>query len=110
MLQLAPGTAALVDPVGFPGNPALVMPVTGDFTVNFEFEVDGESVSQYFNSFNGGPAGFEADNQSAFYYTPPVAPTPEPGSMLLFGTGLLLVGGFLRRRLAQPGVLGCEIA
>ena len=27
---------------------------------------------------------------------------PEPGSMLLFGTGLLIAGGFVRRRrLAQ---------
>jgi hypothetical protein len=29
-----------------------------------------------------------------------LAPTPEPGSMLLFGTGFLLIGGILRRRLA----------
>jgi PEP-CTERM motif len=28
-----------------------------------------------------------------------VSATPEPGSILLFGTGLLIAGGFIRRRL-----------
>lgn len=99
VLQLAPGTAVTLNPSGFPGSPALVVPVTGPFTVNFEYEIGGESVSQFFNSNNGGTGGFEASNQSAFYYTAPLAATPEPTSILGFGTGLFLIGGILRRRL-----------
>jgi hypothetical protein len=30
--------------------------------------------------------------------TPNVSPTPEPASMLLVGSGLLAIGGLLRRR------------
>jgi len=78
-----------------------VVPITGSsFTVNFEYEIGGESISDYFNSNNGGGSqGFQTNNQSGFYYTAPLAPTPEPTSILGFGTGLLLTGGILRRRL-----------
>lgn len=31
-----------------------------------------------------------------------IFPTPEPGSMILLGSGLLAVGGFLRRRITRP--------
>jgi hypothetical protein len=30
--------------------------------------------------------------------TPRISPTPEPASMLLVGSGLLAIGGLLRRR------------
>jgi|ERR1700678_849895 len=32
------------------------------------------------------------------------SPTPEPGTMLLFGSGLLILAGVLRRKLAGPAV------
>jgi hypothetical protein len=38
---------------------------------------------------------------SGAYIIAPPSPTPEPASMLLYGTGLLLVGGILRRRMTQ---------
>jgi hypothetical protein len=51
---------------------------------------------------------FASDNGAASPISDTVTAsiTPEPGSMLLFGTGLLIVGGFVRRRLlAQtPGI------
>jgi hypothetical protein len=100
VLQLTPSTAAEVNPAGFPGSPAFVVPITGSsFTVNFEYEIGGESISDYFNSNNGGSQGFQTSNQSGFYYTAPLAATPEPTSILRFGTGLFLIGGILRRRL-----------
>ena len=101
VLQLTAGTVAEVSPAGFPGSPAFVVPITGSsFTVNFEYEIGGVSISDYFNHFNGGAAqGFQTSNQSGFYYTAPLAATPEPTSILGFGTGLFLIGGILRRRL-----------
>jgi hypothetical protein len=63
----------------------------------------------------GGPAGpgaysltikdtFSAGGSAAFFNANGdiAAVTPEPGSMLLFGSGLLVVGGILRRRLLHP--------
>lgn len=43
-------------------------------------------------SANGSTASFGVNNGD-------IGPTPEPGSMLLYGSGLLVFGGILRRRL-----------
>jgi len=48
------------------------------------------TVQDLFNS-GTGPASFSANGE--------VGVTPEPSTMLLFGSGLLLLGGFLRRQL-----------
>jgi PEP-CTERM motif len=64
------------------------------------------------SAVGGGPAGpgqysltiddtFKAGGSNATFSTfGNIAATPEPGSMLLFGTGLLVAVGVLRRRLA----------
>jgi hypothetical protein len=54
------------------------------------FDGDGDDDHDHHHKFGGGPGGHVDP--------PPVSPTPEPMSMLLFGTGLLVLGGTLRRR------------
>jgi hypothetical protein len=56
-----------------------------------DFDGDGDDDhDHHHHKFGGGPGGHVDP--------PPVSPTPEPMSMILFGTGLLVLGGTLRRR------------
>jgi hypothetical protein len=76
--------SADVSPTG-PEHPVVI---TGTFTgssgpqpITLTFSSDGDPT----------PTGAASDTVSA-------SVTPEPSSMLLFGTGLLIAGGFVRRR------------
>ena len=55
-----------------------------------------------YNAESTGPTGLLVENMVGSYTT-----TPEPGSMVLFGSGLVGVAGLLRRRLFQAKGICC---
>jgi hypothetical protein len=61
-------------------------------------------VNDVTSSVTGGAVGNAettlagADVNITYDYTPPPSDTPEPGTLTLFGTGLLGLAGMLRRK------------
>jgi PEP-CTERM motif len=67
----------------------------GPYPIDFTAEYSSSSLSAI---FNGTSTSAVASLSETGAISAP-APTPEPSSILLFGTGLLGLGGILRRRL-----------
>jgi hypothetical protein len=70
----------------------------GGSTLTFTVSETGLTVSSFVH--NGSGFFFTADLLGTTDSGPVGAPTPEPASMLLFGSGLLVIGTVVRRRVS----------
>lgn len=71
-------------------------PNTGGVWTLFQYDEIGTGSDTISFAFSDSPAYIALDNVSVG--TPPPSPTPEPSSLLLLGSGLLTVGGVVRRK------------
>jgi PEP-CTERM motif len=74
---------------------SLTNPNTGVNWTEFSFDVVGTGSDTVQFNFRDDPAWLALDNVSVSPVTPT---TPEPSSLLLLGSGLLTVGGVIRRK------------
>lgn len=84
----------------YDGNPLFtsVNPNTGNVWTEFTFTVTGTGSDTILFSFRDDPAWIALDNISV---TPTSGGVPEPASLMLLGTGLLGLGGTIRRKLGR---------
>ena len=75
---------------------SLTNPNTGAAWTQFSFDVVGTGSDTIQFSFRDDPAYMALDNVSVSGGT-----VPEPSSLLLLGSGLLTVGGVIRRKLSR---------
>jgi hypothetical protein len=74
---------------------SLTDPNTGSNWTEFSFDVVGTGSDTILFSFRDDPSYLALDNVSV---SPVPSTTPEPSSLLLLGSGLLTVGGVIRRK------------
>ena len=83
------------------GNIVSVQTASGEITLNVMFTTPAgfqSAATLHFDLAGGTSCGTGCANYTAFSVDIPVTPTPEPASLLLMGTGLLGLGGAVRRR------------
>jgi hypothetical protein len=101
-VSIAPVTLIAGDTYQIMGNSGLIDPYTydpvgfstaSDITFNNDEYTAGDTLAFGLNS--AGVTGFFGPN----FLESPVSPTPEPGALALFGTGLFGMVGMIRRKL-----------
>ena len=85
------------------GNIVSVQTASGEITLNVVFTTPSgfqSAATLHFDLTGGTPCatGTGCTDFTAFSVDVPITPTPEPASLLLMGTGLLGLGGAVRRR------------
>jgi len=108
MTLLAPGGYAGNDNLLFTPPPSLDVDglsfsiLSGSILYNIYYD---SGLGEYLecNSVDDGGCETGAGTVVQFSLTP--APSPEPGTLVLFGSGLLLLGAMLRRKLFAKGAL-----
>ena len=83
------------------GNIVKVQTSSGEVTLDVMFTTPAgfqSAATLHFDLSGGTSCGTGCTDYSAFSVDVPVTPTPEPASLLLMGTGLLGLGGAVRRR------------
>ncbi|MHB8539541.1 MAG: PEP-CTERM sorting domain-containing protein [Candidatus Acidiferrales bacterium] len=83
------------------GNIVKVQSASGEITLNVMFTSPAgfqSAATLHFDLAGGTSCGTGCTDYTAFSVDVPVTPTPEPASLLLMGTGLLGLGGAVRRR------------
>jgi len=81
----------------------------GKTTTDVSFTADWPKLPPLVQTDLGSPTGTDSGSVIALTFARTarsvdvlITPTPEPGSVALFSSGLLAVGGFLRRKLTRP--------
>lgn len=106
LLTFAPanlGSVTTQSAAGISGATDPVLDVTGNYSVNAEFEADVNGIwtpvdTEYNSVGEACGSCVETSFDGGFWYTPASSATPEPGTLMLFGTGLFTVAGAIRRK------------
>lgn len=92
------------DPAGTGGVSSAITFTLNGLVTNFPSNSNGYDFAVHLrfdnncSGFIGGPSSGQAITADDDPNCQPTAVVPEPGTLTLFGSGLLVVGGFLRRR------------
>jgi hypothetical protein len=106
MTLLAPGGYAGNDNLLFTPPPSLDAAglsfsiLSGSIDYNIYYD---SALTEYLECNSNDDGGCETGAGTVVQFSLTPAPSPEPGTLVLFGSGLLLLGAMLRRKLFAKG-------
>jgi hypothetical protein len=92
---------------GISGNPDPVLDVPGSYSLDVVFQAQlangsWEAVDDLYNSIGSNCGGCVVTSlDGGFWYSAPNSATPEPGTLLLFGSGMFTLAGVFRRKFSR---------